>query len=213
MTKQSQKTTFGIYLYDTVEAIDVGGTFGVLSMARRVLPSIEVISIAEKAGPVTLANGLVVLANFGFQDCPPVDALLIGGGSAWPEQSQNAAVLGFLRSLAPHCLVASVCSGAMILAASGLLDGKRATTRRLPVGRESIAPLGIMAETYPRVRAVPGAVVDEGSVITGGGVSLAIDTTLHVIGRMMGEQAADEVAGTIEYTRAREANQRFFSPT
>jgi transcriptional regulator GlxA family with amidase domain len=202
---------FGIYLYDSVEVIDVGGTFGVLSMARRVFPSIEVVTIAEKAGPVTLANGLVVLAEFGFDDCPPVDVMLITGGAAWPEQSRNPAVLGMLRNQPPDCLVASVCTGGMILAASGLLEGKRATTRRLPVGGERLAPLGILAESYPGVRAVSSAVVDEGAVVTGGGVSLAIDTTLHVIGRMLGEQAAEEVARIIEYTRARDANLRYFS--
>jgi transcriptional regulator GlxA family with amidase domain len=88
----------------------------------------------------------------------------------------------------------------MILAASGLLNGHEATTRRFAVGVEQRTPLSRLAEVHPSIRTVEAAVVDGGPVVTGGGVTLAIDTTLHLIGRICGPEAAAEVALAIEYT-------------
>jgi transcriptional regulator GlxA family with amidase domain len=70
---------FGIFIYDGVEPIDLA-TFGVLSMARRVAPEIEICTIAPRAGPVALANGLNVSADFGIDDAPPCDLVIVTGG-------------------------------------------------------------------------------------------------------------------------------------
>jgi transcriptional regulator GlxA family with amidase domain len=203
---------FGIVVYDGVEPIDIGATFGVLSMARRVDPGIAMFLVAERAGPVGLASGLDIVAHHGFADCPAADAFIVTGGPGWSREAINPEMLAFLRRLpALTGVVASVCTGAMLLAAAGLLDGHRATTKRAVTGAE-IPPLAILRERYPRVRALTARVVDDGVVVTGGGVSLAIDLTLHLLGRLCGSTVAEETARILEYTTAWRANGAAFEP-
>ena len=110
--QKSDRALFGVVLYETVESIDLGATHGVLSMARRILPNLEMVIVAEKAGLVALANGLQVVAHHGFGDCPRLDVAIVCGGSAWPRESQNPAMLDFLRKVASESeIVASVCTG------------------------------------------------------------------------------------------------------
>lgn len=205
MKDRHASTRFGIVVYEGVEPFDIGATVGVLSMARRLLPNLETAVVAERPGSVRLAGGLVVVAEFGYDALPDCDIVIVCGGPGWRSEVTNAATLAFLRRQdTGH--VASVCTGALILAATGVLDGRPATTRRLPVGTEEVAPLDLLndfaRDSVPR----PAAVVDAG-VITGGGVSLAIDATLYVIGRFYGEDARDDVARSIEYDRAFAANK------
>jgi len=126
------------------------------------------------------------------------------GGPGWAAQSRNPTMLAFLRGLDPARL-ASVCTGALILGAAGVLDGRRATTRRTAIGAETEAPLALLAAMG--AEATAAQIVDAGGPVTGGGVSLAHDLTLHLIGRLYGEAARDEVARLIEYDRAFAANR------
>jgi len=191
-------TTFIIHAYDDVEPIDIGATFGVLSMAKRVDPGIEMALVANKAGIVRLANGLEILAPYSVTNCPPGDVLMILGGAAWPEVSKDEQTLSFIRAFSRKGIVASVCTGALIVAGAGLLDGKEATTRRYaPAGVET--PLALMKKLYPGVNGTEARFVDSGTVVTGGGVALAIDTTLHLIARLRGADVARETARIIEY--------------
>ena len=204
---------FGIVVYDDVEPIDIGATYGVLSMARRIEPSIEMFLVAARAGAVRLAGGLEMVAHHGFADCPPADAFIVTGGPGWKREAANPAMREFLRGLPrTTSVVASVCTGAMILAAAGLLDGHHATTKREVAGTE-VPPIAILRDQYPAVRVVTVPVVDEGPVVTGGGVSLAIDLTLHLLGRLGGPALATETARIIEYTTARQANIAAFQAT
>jgi transcriptional regulator GlxA family with amidase domain len=195
---------FGIFIYDGVEPIDLA-TFGVLSMARRIAPHIRICTIAPKAGTISLSNGLDVIAQFGIDDAPVCDVVIVTGGPGWEQQAASEATLDYLRRVHASTRVASVCTGGMILAASGVLDGIAATTKRAVVPPE-VSPLLRMQSAYPQIEAQEAAIVDSGGVVTGGGVSLCIDTTLHIIQRMLGEAVASETARTIEYQRARKAN-------
>lgn len=206
MRDRAARALFGVVIYDGVEPIDIGGTVGVLSMARRILPRVESVTIAENRGPIVLAGGLEVAAQASFADAPACDRLIVCGGPGWRTQVKTAAMLAFLRS-APSRHMASVCTGALILAAAGVLDGRTATTRRAAVGAETIAPLAAFEEIAPKARGLPAAVVEDGPVVTGGGVSLAIDATLYLLGQVYGETAAAEVAAVIEYDRAYAANK------
>jgi transcriptional regulator GlxA family with amidase domain len=206
MRDRTSAARIGVVIYDGVEPIDIGGTVGVISMASRVLPAISAVTIASAAGPVALAGGLTVLAAHGFADAPECDVLIVCGGPGWREQVCDAAMLGFLRMQSPE-RVASVCTGALILAAAGLLNGLPATTRRRTVGGEKHAPLRLLPGLGVGVQPREALVVDAG-VVTGGGVSLAIDATLYLIGRLYGGEARHEIARAIEYDRAWEANRQ-----
>lgn len=205
MKSQFEPALFGVVIYDDVEAIDLGATFGVLSMAMRVLPKLSVVVVAQAAGVVTLSNGLRVYADYSFADCPAVDVLIVCGGAGWKRESANEAMLSFVRKVKAS-IVSSVCTGGLILAGAGLLDGKPATTRRHAVGSEKISPLDLLRQANRAIAPCESVVVDSGPIVTGGGVSLSIDTTLHLVGRVYGKKMADEVTEIIEYSAARRAN-------
>ena len=204
MKQRSDPARLGVLIYDGVEPIDLGGTVGVVSMARRVLPRVEAVVIAREAGPVQLAGGLTVLAHHSIATAPPCDVVIVCGGPGWPEAAADQQVLGFLQQLKPEG-IASVCTGALILAASGVLDGRIATTRQRAIGLEALSPLDHLGRR-DAIRARVASVVDAG-VVTGGGVSLAIDATLYLLGRIYGSAAAAEVARVMEYDRAYAANK------
>jgi len=164
------------------------------------------VMIAERAGPVRLAGGVTVMADADFHTAPPCDVYVVCGGPGWREQVRNSAMLDFLRSRRRE-ETASVCTGALILAAAGTLDGLHATTRRTAVGAETESPLALLSTYGKDVSAQPSLIVEDHGVVTSGGVSLAIDGTLYLIGRIYGEAARDEVAKVIEYDRAFAANR------
>ena len=202
---------FGIFIYDGVEPIDLA-TYGELSMARRIAPEIEICTIAPQAGPVALANGLKVSADFGIANAPPCDLVIVTGGPGWTAQAESESTLGYIRRVHKAGRIASVCTGGMILAASGILDHGPATTKREVVPPEK-SPLELMRANYPQIDVREAMLVDRGAgVVTGGGVSLCIDTTLHLIAGMLGQHVADETARIMEYQRAWRANRDGFAP-
>jgi len=202
---------FGIFIYDGVEPIDLA-TYGVLSMARRIAPEIEICTIAPRAGTISLANGLKVIADFGIDDAPSCELVIVTGGPGWTLQAETLATLEYVRQVHASSRIASVCTGAMILAASGILVEGPATTKRQVIPPE-VSPLRAMRVKYPNIDLRQAVLVDrDDGIVTGGGVSLCIDTTLYLLGQTLGEHLADETARTMEYQRARRANQEWFFP-
>jgi len=197
---------FGIFIYPGVEPIDLS-TFGVLSMAKRIRPEITICTIAPHGGPTVLSNGLCVLADYWIARAPR----LVTGGPCCVDQSRATETLAFIRRQAAAIPVVSVCTGSMILAASGILDGKAATTKRVVVSPEP-SPLSQLRAEHPRVLAREASLVDAGSIITGGGVSLCIDTVLHLLKRLFGPEMAAETARMLEYHHAWQANREKFPP-
>jgi transcriptional regulator GlxA family with amidase domain len=201
---------FGVFVYDGTEPIDLA-TFGVLSMARRIQPAITIHTIAPKPGVITLTNGLRVIADFHIGSAPRLDVLIVTGGPGWSEQAKTPEVLEFIRRKAGQALVVSVCTGSMILAASGVIDGKSATTKHEIVPPE-IPPAEIMRKTYPQIDVRHSTLVAYDKIITGGGVTLCIDTMLYVIEKLFGYSVALETSRILEYERARAANLKNFPP-
>jgi transcriptional regulator GlxA family with amidase domain len=204
-------TDYAILIYDGVKPIDLGATFGVLSMASRIEPSLRAFGVAARAGPVRCANGLTVLADYGYADCPSADALIVTGGPGWPQAAADPGTRAFLRKLPLNTALASICTGAMILAATGCLDGRAATTKVEVAGSEK-PPLTVLGETYPRVKAEKAVAVLSGGVLTSGGVSLGIDGVLYLLRRLHGERVMAETARILEYERALVANAKALPP-
>jgi transcriptional regulator GlxA family with amidase domain len=196
---------FAFLLYEGVEPIDLAA-IGVISMAKRVIPELSYLTVATDAGLQRLSNGLRVAPDFTLADCPDVDAIIIPGGPGWPDASKDAAIRSFLQRRSGNATLVSVCTGAMILATAGLLDGRVATTK-CEVRPPELSPLAVLAREHPEVDARKALIVDSGSIITGGGVSLCIDAILHVLATRIGADEAAEVARIIEYAHAWQANK------
>ncbi|WP_298103084.1 DJ-1/PfpI family protein [Bradyrhizobium sp.] len=202
---------FGIFIYDGVEPIDLA-TYGVLSMAQRIVPEISICTIAPSRGPVALANGLKVTADYDIDDAPGCDVVIFTGGPGWAAQAKAPATLDYVRRVHASSRIASVCTGGMILAVSGVLDGEPATTKIEVVPPET-SPVAIMRERYPEIDVREAMLVERpDKVVTGGGVTLCIDTTLHLLSQMFGEHVANETARILEYRRAWRVNREAFGP-
>ena len=194
-----------VVLYEAVEPIDLA-VVGVLSMARRVADQLQYFTVAEHGGNVTLQNGLTVHADHSFKTAPAADVVIVAGGPGWKRQSDNLAMIAFLRRRKENGeILASVCTGSMILAAAGLLDGRRATTKYEVVPPET-SPLAELGDRFG-ISCAPALVVDEGDLVTGGGVTLGIDTTLYLLQRFLGDNVAQETARIMEYQAAWQANR------
>jgi len=209
-TQRGKVMLFGVFIYEGVEPVDLA-TFGVLSMARRIQPDIRICTIAPNQCAVAFSNGLIVHADYGVEDAPALDVLIVTGGPGWVQQAQDEATLKFMRDRSASTIITSVCTGAMILAASGVLDGKIATTKKEVVEPE-YPPLKTMQEAYADIDVRTSSIIDNGTVITGGGVTLCIDTTLHLLEKLYGKETAAETARIMEYTVARDANAHALPP-
>ena len=180
----------GVILYGDFELLDV---FGPVEMFGNVGPELEVLMVAEQAGRVKSAQGPSVLADVGFDDCPPLDLILVPGGvGTFPELS-NERTLDFLRRQSSSAeITSSVCSGCALLAKAGLLDGRRATSNKQFFSM--IAAQGEKVEWVKEARWV-----DDGEFVTSSGVSAGMDMALALIERLYGSERAEAIANLTEY--------------
>ncbi len=192
-----QPLTLGAILYPGFEMLDM---FGPLEMFSMISPEQRTIHmIAEEATAVPAAMGMEitgpkVVADYGFDDAPPLDILLLPGVFGTLPELDNPRILDFLSERAKTAqITASVCSGSALLAKAGVLDGHRATSNK---------QLFALATTQSdKVEWVEEARwVDDGPVITSSGVSAGTDMSLAIIQRIWGEEMARTVAEFAEYT-------------
>jgi len=196
-------------LYRGVEPIDLA-VLGVFSMATRVIPDLRYETVAATLAPVTCSNGLRLLPDRTFDEVSDVDVLMIPGGPGWRDAACDERLLALIRKVHPGATVASICTGAMVLAEAGLLEGRRATTKKEVVAPER-SPLEELQDAHPEVDVVYGRLIDEGKILTGGGVCLCIDLALHLLEKRYGRAKVAEIERIIEYSAASEANRRRFS--
>jgi len=182
---ESRKPLAGILLFDDVEVLDFAGPYEVLVAARRSDgdPYFEVVTVAEQRD-ITCWGGLKVIADHTFETCPKLDFLIVPGGPGAREKlpEKQAAPIAFIgERRAELSSLASVCTGAFLLARAGVLEGRRATThpRRIDLFRSE----------FPHIDVVHEKIVDHGELITAGGVSSGIDLALHLLEREFGAEA------------------------
>jgi transcriptional regulator GlxA family with amidase domain len=188
-------TVIGIALFDGAEELDWAGPWEVLAAWAKQWPDdgVRVFTLAREDRPVTCAKGLRVIPDETWEAAPQLDVLVYPGGRGTRRELQDEAVLDWIRGAAEGgTLVASVCTGSLVLAAAGLLDGKPATTHWQSL--ELLPTLGSEIEVRPDDR-----FVDNGNVITAAGVSAGIDMALHLVARLYSPERARDVRRYIQY--------------
>lgn len=176
----------GILVFPKVQQLDLTGPFEVFAS----LPDTVVHLVWKDLVPMRAATGLVLQPTMTYADCPQLDVVCVPGGAGVNPLLHDAATLDFLRRQASGArYVTSVCTGALVLGAAGLLRGKRATTH------------WASHDLLSRYGAIPteGRVVRDGNVFSGGGVTAGIDFALTLAAEMDGEAVAQGVQLSLEY--------------
>jgi len=177
-------------IFDGVTALDFVGFYDPVTRLKsmKLLPDFDW-RLCSATPRVADDRGLRVEADLVHESLASYDMLFVPGGYGTRELQHDRAFVGWLKSAAPVPLKVSVCTGGLLLGAAGFLQGRRATTH--PAVYEELAP-------YCR-EVVRERVVDEGDVITAGGVSASIDLGLHVVQRLAGVEARERVAHQMDY--------------
>jgi transcriptional regulator GlxA family with amidase domain len=176
-----------IPIYDRFAALDAIGPYEVLSR----LPGAKVTFLADKPGPVqTDTKMLSIVAEASFADLPQPDVLVVPGGLGNRDMLEESGLVDWIRTAHDTSTwTTSVCTGSLLLAAAGVLDGIDATTHWL--ARDELRELGALP--------VEERVVERGKVITAAGVSAGIDMALVLVARMTTDELAQAIQLGIEY--------------
>jgi len=176
----------GLLLFPDITQLDMTGPYEVFIK----FPEARVHLIWKHRGPVTAGGGMQISPTTTFADCPPLDLICVPGGPGMNALLNDAETLDFIRRQAKAArYVTSVCTGALVLGAAGLLEGKRAATHWM--SREMLRAFGATP--------VAERVIVDGNMITGGGVTAGIDFALTVAAEAFGDEFAKSIQLGIEY--------------
>ncbi len=186
----------GIYIYEEAEVLDFSGPFEVFSTASRFLEEDEkfnVFLIAEKSGSVLARGGYDVNVKYNINNHPKLDLLVVAGGVHTQEMKKEN-VITWINNVSTNTkIVASVCTGAFLLA-----QAKVITTHKVTTHWEDIADL---KESFPTLDVKSNVRwVDEDSIVTSGGISAGIDMSLHIVSRIHSLDLAEKTARQMEFT-------------
>ena len=187
----------GILLFNEVEVLDFAGPFEVFSLAS--LPDssqklFKVSTVAQTLETIRARNGLRVLPDYDFNHSPDFDLLIVPGGYGAEEiEIYNEELLHWIKSKKEQVsILASVCTGAFLLAQAGLLEGRGATTHWMDLDR--------LEKAYTGIQVLRNVIyVDEGDIITSGGISAGIDMSFYLVQKLAGKDAASYTAKRMEY--------------
>ena len=190
----------GIYLYNEVEVLDFAGPFEVFSTASRVNARrspesdnlFNVFTVAEEQHSVIARGGLQIIPKYSISGHPEINVLIIPGGIVIDELVKDHIVSWIQNSSKTADIIASVCTGAFLLAKAGLLKSKRAITHW-----EDIDDLISM---FPDIKILKNVRwIDEGRIVTAAGISAGIDMSLHLISRAANNDLAIRTARQMEF--------------
>jgi transcriptional regulator GlxA family with amidase domain len=186
----------GIYIYDEAEVLDFSGPFEVFTTASRVCKTttkpFEVFLISETGKEVVARAGYKVIPNFGFHNHPNIDVLIVSGG-VHTQELEKTEVINWVTTQSKRVkLIASVCTGAFLLAKAQVIKKHKVTTHW-----EDIEDL---KEMFPELTIVKGVRwVDEGDLVTSGGISAGIDMSLHLVSKLQSVSLAEDTAKQMEF--------------
>jgi transcriptional regulator GlxA family with amidase domain len=191
-------TNVAIYLFDEVEVLDFAGPFEVFSTASRLRvreekpPVFRVFTVADRVRPVRARGSLMVTPDYGLAEHPQVDVLIIPGGVVTEERARPDVIEWIARTSAASRLTASVCTGAFLLAAAGLLNDTRVTTHWEDVDD--------LRRDFPALKVETGMRwIDAGKVVTSAGISAGIDMSLHLVRRLTDGELATRTARQMDF--------------
>ncbi|WP_309630318.1 DJ-1/PfpI family protein [Brevundimonas sp.] len=183
-----------ILIFDDVEVLDFAGPFEVFGVTRTAsgAPAYEVFVVSLDGDPICARNGLCITPHAGV-DALVADVLVVPGGYGARVLLSDARVAAFLRDAQGFVEVTlSVCTGALLLSAAGLLRDLAATTHSDAL--DELRALDASVEIFPRAR-----VVDNGRIVTSAGISAGIDASLYLVARLSGAAVAAETARYMHY--------------
>jgi cyclohexyl-isocyanide hydratase len=179
----------GFVVFPQVQQLDLTGPHDVFAT----LPDVAVHLVWKTLAPVESSSGLLLTPNMTFDACPQLDVICVPGGSGVGDLMEDSETLSFIQRQAANArFVTSVCTGALVLGAAGLLRGRRATTHW--AFHELLRPLG--------AEPVRNRVVRDGNLFTGGGITAGIDFALVLASELVGEMQAQAVQLELEYAPA-----------
>lgn len=185
----------GIYIYDQAEVLDFSGPFEVFSTASRISDGHDpftVFLISETGNTVSARGGYSVNPQYGFHNHPALDVLIVVGGVHIQEMEKLRVIDWIATQAQKATLVASVCTGAFLLARANVLNNKSVTTHweDIPDLKDSFPELDII----DNVRWV-----DDGDTVSSAGISAGIDMCLHLVDRLHSRQLAEKTARQMEF--------------
>lgn len=184
--------TIGAVLFPDFEMLDL---YGPLEMFSYFPDAFKIRTVAKEAGAVRASGGPETVAEDGIDDAVHYDLLVVPGGRGTRTVGGDAAFLAWLKARSDAAdITTSVCTGSLLLAKSGVLAGKRATTNKLALASVVDQTSGVDWQRAARW-------VKDGTIYTSSGVSAGIDMALAVIGDILGSKAAQDAAGWAEYIR------------
>jgi transcriptional regulator GlxA family with amidase domain len=200
-----EKLNTAIFIFDDVEVLDFAGPYEVFSrirlepgvIARRSEETapFKVFTIAQTTAPISTTGGLRVIPDADFASSPHIDLLILPGGFGTRRLLENTAVLDWIKLAASQAQqVASVCTGALLLAKAGLLSGRSATTHWASLDLLASLDSTITVERQQRF-------VTDG-IVTSAGIAAGIDMAFSLVESLYGQAVANETARYIEYQRA-----------
>jgi len=181
------KHTVAIFIFPGAEIIDYAGPWEVFGGA-----GFDVFTVAATGGSFRSSMGQTLTPDYTFENCPPAEILLLPGGAVSRLPKDDPTIKWIQEKSKQSAYTMSVCNGAFWLADAGLLDGKSATTikHRIPQ----------LTQQFPNVKVLSDQrFVDNGTIITTAGLSAGIDGALHMVSKILGEDAAQQVATGLEY--------------
>jgi transcriptional regulator GlxA family with amidase domain len=190
--EQKARLNVAIVVHEGVELLDFAGPGETFAAAAGGGGAFNVYTVAPNSKPLTSQRFLSITPKYSIQDCPKPDILVIPGGNTYVLLSDQAFMAWVKKTVPETQITLSVCTGAMVLAECGLLDGLEATTHWSAIPG--------LKRKYDKVKVKENCrFVDNGKIVTAAGVSAGIDGALHVVARIRGFEAAKKTARYMEY--------------